>query len=183
MVECQLPKLDVAGSSPVSRSIFCNDLHKPVFTLCSVCAPFTSPAGFSLTGSPSPAGFRPATAYRRFGSHRGYGRADRRPAFHPPRAPSSSVACVRRMTRKFAQPKTHLCQLWMHRPPPAIVLRERRHPLRRKHPGIIARFPPPSSRQFSISASSPSDRAALRIDWSVFGVSIAPRYTRCRISA
>ena len=23
MVECQLPKLDVAGSNPVSRSIFC----------------------------------------------------------------------------------------------------------------------------------------------------------------
>ena len=25
MVECQLPKLDVAGSSPVSRSIFSNE--------------------------------------------------------------------------------------------------------------------------------------------------------------
>ena len=36
MVECQLPKLDVAGSSPVSRSNFFNDLHKPV----SPCAPF-----------------------------------------------------------------------------------------------------------------------------------------------
>ena len=36
MVECQLPKLDVAGSNPVSRSILFNDLHKPV----SPCAPF-----------------------------------------------------------------------------------------------------------------------------------------------
>ncbi len=36
MVECQLPKLDVAGSTPVSRSIFFNDLHKPV----PLCAPF-----------------------------------------------------------------------------------------------------------------------------------------------
>ena len=36
MVECQLPKLDVAGSTPVSRSIFFNDLHTPA----SPCAPF-----------------------------------------------------------------------------------------------------------------------------------------------
>jgi hypothetical protein len=36
VVECQLPKLDVAGSTPVSRSIFFNDLHKPV----PLCAPF-----------------------------------------------------------------------------------------------------------------------------------------------
>ena len=36
MVECQLPKLDVAGSSPVSRSRFFNDLHGPA----SLCAPF-----------------------------------------------------------------------------------------------------------------------------------------------
>ena len=39
MVECQLPKLDVAGSNPVSRSIFSttykNRLH-PVLRLCSV---------------------------------------------------------------------------------------------------------------------------------------------------
>ena len=36
VVECQLPKLDVAGSTPVSRSNFFNDLHSPV----SPCAPF-----------------------------------------------------------------------------------------------------------------------------------------------
>ena len=36
MVECQLPKLDVAGSTPVSRSNFINDLQKPA----SPCAPF-----------------------------------------------------------------------------------------------------------------------------------------------
>ena len=36
MVECQLPKLDVAGSSPVSRSKKINSLHTPV----SICAPF-----------------------------------------------------------------------------------------------------------------------------------------------
>ena len=36
MVECQLPKLDVAGSSPVSRSKKINNIHKPV----SPCAPF-----------------------------------------------------------------------------------------------------------------------------------------------
>ena len=27
LVECQLPKLDVAGSSPVARSQYANDLH------------------------------------------------------------------------------------------------------------------------------------------------------------
>jgi hypothetical protein len=36
VVECQLPKLDVAGSTPVSRSNFFNDLHSPA----SSCAPF-----------------------------------------------------------------------------------------------------------------------------------------------
>jgi len=36
VVECQLPKLDVAGSTPVSRSNFFNDLHEPA----SLCAPF-----------------------------------------------------------------------------------------------------------------------------------------------
>ncbi len=36
MVECQLPKLDVTGSSPVSRSKKINNIHKPV----SLCAPF-----------------------------------------------------------------------------------------------------------------------------------------------
>ena len=36
MVECQLPKLDVAGSSPVSRSNLFNDLQNPI----SFCAPF-----------------------------------------------------------------------------------------------------------------------------------------------
>ena len=38
MVECQLPKLDVAGSSPVSRSIFsmtCKNPFPPVLRLCS----------------------------------------------------------------------------------------------------------------------------------------------------
>ena len=32
----QIPKLDVAGSTPVSRSNFFNDLHEPA----SLCAPF-----------------------------------------------------------------------------------------------------------------------------------------------
>jgi hypothetical protein len=36
VVECQLPKLDVAGSTPVSRSIFFNNLPKTH----SRCAPF-----------------------------------------------------------------------------------------------------------------------------------------------
>ena len=36
MVECQLPKLDVTGSSPVSRSKKINNIHKPI----SLCAPF-----------------------------------------------------------------------------------------------------------------------------------------------
>jgi hypothetical protein len=36
VVECQLPKLDVAGSSPVSRSKKINSLHTPA----SPCAPF-----------------------------------------------------------------------------------------------------------------------------------------------
>ena len=36
MVECQLPKLDVAGSTPVSRSNFFSDLQNPA----SLCAPF-----------------------------------------------------------------------------------------------------------------------------------------------
>ena len=36
MVECQLPKLDVAGSNPVSRSKRFNRLHGPA----SLCAPF-----------------------------------------------------------------------------------------------------------------------------------------------
>ena len=39
MVECQLPKLDVAGSSPVSRSIF-SITYGSCIVLCSVCAPF-----------------------------------------------------------------------------------------------------------------------------------------------
>ncbi len=43
VVECQLPKLDVAGSTPVSRSNFFNDFHQiqlhsvlRVLRLCSV---------------------------------------------------------------------------------------------------------------------------------------------------
>ena len=36
VVECQLPKLDVAGSNPVSRSIRINGLHHFV----PPCAPF-----------------------------------------------------------------------------------------------------------------------------------------------
>ena len=35
MVECQLPKLDVAGSNPVSRSIF-NNLQIPQFRRPSI---------------------------------------------------------------------------------------------------------------------------------------------------
>ncbi len=38
-------------------------------------------------------------------------------------------------------------------------------------------------RQFSISASTPSDSAACRVELFVFGGSIFRRYTRCRISA
>lgn len=44
MVECQLPKLDVAGSSPVSRFIFLNGRmgnageNSPAFFLFSRCA-------------------------------------------------------------------------------------------------------------------------------------------------
>ena len=34
-VECQLPKLNVAGSIPVSRSKVFNDLHNPCSTLRS----------------------------------------------------------------------------------------------------------------------------------------------------
>ena len=40
MVECQLPKLDVAGSSPVSRSNF-STTYGLSWNLCFVCAPFT----------------------------------------------------------------------------------------------------------------------------------------------
>jgi hypothetical protein len=36
VVECQLPKLDVAGSNPVSRSNLLNHLHKFI----PPCAPF-----------------------------------------------------------------------------------------------------------------------------------------------
>jgi hypothetical protein len=39
LVECQLPKLDVAGSNPVSRSIF-SIIYSPLVAACSVCAPF-----------------------------------------------------------------------------------------------------------------------------------------------
>ena len=38
-VECQLPKLDVAGSIPVSRSIL-SITYGQRLNLCSVCAPF-----------------------------------------------------------------------------------------------------------------------------------------------
>ena len=41
MVECQLPKLDVAGSNPVSRSIFSISYRSPL-VVCSICAPFRS---------------------------------------------------------------------------------------------------------------------------------------------
>ncbi len=41
MVECQLPKLDVAGSSPVSRSIF-SKAYSQGIPVCSICAPFTA---------------------------------------------------------------------------------------------------------------------------------------------
>src|SRR5580658_11222711 len=47
-----------------------NKLERPKFTrftLCSVRAPFTSLASFSLIGSQSSTGFRPAIAYTRFG--------------------------------------------------------------------------------------------------------------------
>jgi hypothetical protein len=42
VVECQLPKLDVAGSTPVSRSNLFNHLQtiaRNDSKLCSVCAP------------------------------------------------------------------------------------------------------------------------------------------------
>jgi hypothetical protein len=48
VVECQLPKLDVVGSSPISRSIFsttCINPFHPVLRLCSVyitCRLFSS---------------------------------------------------------------------------------------------------------------------------------------------
>ncbi len=35
MVECQLPKLDVAGSTPVSRSIKIKHLAPPVLLFCT----------------------------------------------------------------------------------------------------------------------------------------------------
>ena len=41
MVECQLPKLDVAGSSPVSRSIFSITWKLPKFTRYSVYSVLT----------------------------------------------------------------------------------------------------------------------------------------------
>ena len=45
MVECQLPKLDVAGSSPVSRSRI-NHLQAPIFKACSKMLHFN----FYMTG-------------------------------------------------------------------------------------------------------------------------------------
>jgi hypothetical protein len=48
VVECQLPKLDVAGSNPVSRSMFsttCINPFDPVLRLCSdyiTCRLFSS---------------------------------------------------------------------------------------------------------------------------------------------
>src|ERR1700737_1735131 len=43
----QVPKLDVAGSIPVSRSIE-STVCKSLFSACSICAPITSPANVAL---------------------------------------------------------------------------------------------------------------------------------------
>ena len=166
-----IPKLDVAGSTPVSRSNFFNDLHSPASPLCSVCAPITSLAGFSLAGLRRPVCFQQATAYIRSGSRRDYGRADRRPTSRPLPASASKVACVRRITRKFAQPKPTFASF-------GYIDRRKQLSLDR---GVIrsdgktqasSRVSTENSRQPSISRSSPSERAVFRTDWFVFGESI-----------
>ncbi len=68
VVECQLPKLDVAGSTPVSRSNFSTTCDSPASTLCSVCARFSHRRAFLQLVDAQPVCFRLATAYRRFGN-------------------------------------------------------------------------------------------------------------------
>ena len=41
MVECQLPKLDVAGSNPVSRSIFSITCTPRQISFCLICLNWT----------------------------------------------------------------------------------------------------------------------------------------------
>ena len=43
VVECQLPKLDVAGSIPVSRSVITATYRVAVFVLCLFCTPVAWP--------------------------------------------------------------------------------------------------------------------------------------------
>src|ERR1035441_1226585 len=92
-----------------------------------------------------------------------------------------SVACVRRITRKFAHSRPTFAiagcidrrrQLFFDK---GVIRSEgKTHASLRVSIAIML--------QVSISASIPSDRAAFRNELSILGVSIMPRYTRCRIS-
>ena len=51
MVECQLPKLDVVGSSPISRSKKSITCKRPASVICSFLLHFTLYASFSAFSS------------------------------------------------------------------------------------------------------------------------------------